>query len=247
MAKKSSLRLTYDFPVTVTFVLAALLVFVLDSFVFKGKLMSSAFVCHGAKTAEIPFNFKSPGNIAGLILYVLGNRDWNMLFSNLILILFLGQILEERYGSLMLGIMTFISTLVGGVLTACISTVPLTGAGSLVFMMLVLVSLTELTKKRIPVYCLTAFILYLAFSFYRNSEGIKGADFLQKNVGVLVELIGGITGSIFGFLVSPKKRSAPKKSEKAEKTVQFSYDDEDTGKKKSYSSSDETIIGSIDL
>lgn len=245
MAKKSSIRLTFDFPVTVTFVIAAAVVFLIDSFALKGKLCSSMLLCHGSSQAAVSFNFKSPSDFAGLFLFVFGNSGWEMFFSNLVIILLLGQILEERYGSVMLALMMFISTLVTGVLTACISTVPMSGAGCIVLMMTVLVSLTELTKKRIPLSCLLVFVLFLAFEFYRSAAGTGGAAGLQKIVGVLVEAIGGICGSIFGFLVSPRKRAATKKASK----TQVSYDDEyDGGSRKTWSSnssSDETIIGTL--
>lgn len=245
MAKKSSIRVTYDFPVTVTFALVAALVFLLDVFAFKGKLCNTVFICHGSKQAAVPFNFKSAGDFAGLFLFVFGNLSWEMFFANIVMILLLGQILEERYGSVMLALMMFISTFVAGVLTACMSTVPLCGAGTMVFMMSVLVSLTELTKKRIPVSCLLVFVFFLAFEIYRNVNGASGADVLQKTVGVIIEIIGGICGSIFGFLVSPKKRGATKKSTK----TQVSYDDEDDGASRktwsSSSSSEETIIGTL--
>lgn len=241
MAKKSSPKFNYDFPLTVTFALLSVFVFVLDLLAFKGRLFS-VFICHGSKAADVAFNFKSPVDYAGLIFHAFVNRDLNMLFTNLLVIILLGQTLEERYGSVMLALMMCISVLVSGVLTACISTVPLVGAGSLIFMMAVLVSLTELTKKKIPVSCLLVFILFLCLSFYRTSGGYKGIELLQKNVGVLVELIGGLCGSIFGFLVLPKKKPV----KKAEKTI-VAVEDDEPPLKKNWSKSDETVIGSINL
>lgn len=99
MAKKSSPKLTFDFPVTVTFVIVSLVLFLLDVYAFKGKMFSSILICHGSKQALVPFNFKSPADFAGLFFYVFGNVGWEMLFANLTIILLLGQILEERYGS----------------------------------------------------------------------------------------------------------------------------------------------------
>lgn len=252
MAKKSSPKLTFDYPVTVTFVIVSLVLFLLDVYAFKGKMFSSILICHGSKQAMVPFNFKSPADFTGLFLFAFGNASWEMLFANLIAILLLGQILEERYGSVMLGLMMFISTLISGVLTACISTVPLTGAGCVIFMMAVLVSLTELTKKRIPLSCLLVFVLFLSFEIFRNAKGVSGTDVMQKICGVLVEMIGGICGSIFGFLVLPKKKSTKSSSSKKTEVRNDYYDDEDdySSRKKSWSSSsssssDETVIGTL--
>ncbi|MEE1182006.1 MAG: rhomboid family intramembrane serine protease [Treponema sp.] len=244
MAKKSSPKITFDFPVTVTFVIAAVVVFLIDSFLLKGKI-SSVLICHGSKQAAIPFNFKSAADFTGLIFYVFGNASWEMLFANLIVILLLGQILEERYGSLMLGLMMFISVLISGVLTVCVSTVPLSGAGCVIFMMAVLVSLTELTKKRIPLSCLLVFVLFLAFEIYRNTKGAAGSNAMQKVCGVLIEMVGGICGSIFGFLVLPKKRAVKASSKKT--IVSYDdYEDEKPSDKKGFSSSgDETVIGTL--
>ncbi|WP_318689970.1 O-antigen polysaccharide polymerase Wzy [Treponema sp.] len=247
MAKKSSPKLTFDFPVTVTFVIVAVVMFLLDTFAFKGKMFSTILICHGSKQAIVPFNFKSPADFTGLFFFIFGNSGWEMLFSNLIVILLLGQILEERYGSVMLGLMMFISTLISGVLTACISTVPLTGAGCIIFMMAVLVSLTELTKKRIPLSCLLVFVLFLSFEIFRNTKGAEGTDIMQKTCGVLIEMIGGICGSIFGFLVLPKKKSTKTASKKTEVKNDYEDDDDYSSKKKTWSSSssDETVIGTL--
>lgn len=250
MAKKSSPKLTFDFPVTVTFVIVAVVMFLLDTFAFKGKMFSTILICHGSKQAIVPFNFKSPADFTGLFFFIFGNSGWEMLFANLIAILLLGQILEERYGSVMLGLMMFISTMISGVLTACISTVPLTGAGCIIFMMAVLVSLTGLTKKRIPLSCLLVFVFFLAFEIFRNTKGAEGTDIMQKTCGVLIEMIGGICGSIFGFLVLPKKKSTKTTASKKSESKNDFYDDEDdySSKKKTWSSSsssDETVIGTL--
>ena len=249
MAKKSSPKLTFDFPVTVTFVIVSLVLFLLDVYAFKGKMFSSILICHGSKQALVPFNFKSPADFAGLFFYVFGNVGWEMLFANLTIILLLGQILEERYGSVMLGPMMFISTMISGVLTACISTVPLTGAGCIIFMMAVLVSLTELTKKRIPLSCLLVFVLFLSFEIFRAAKGSSGQDAMQKVCGVLIEMIGGICGSIFGFLVLPKKKSTKSSATKKNEVKNDCYDDEDDSPRRknwsSSSSSDETVIGTL--
>ena len=55
--------------------------------------------------------------------------------------------------------------------------------------------------------------------------------------------VGGLCGSIFGFLVLPKKKPV----KKAEKTIVAIDDDDLPAKKKSWSANDETVIGSIDL
>lgn len=247
MSKKNTPKLTFNFPVTVTFVIVATVLFLFDIFVFKGKIYSSILTCQGSKQAAIAFDFKSATDWTSLLLFVFGNSKWELFFTNQIIILLLGQILEERYGSVMLALMMFISILVSGVLTACISTVPLSGAGCVIFMMAVLVSLTELTKKRIPLSCVLVFVLFLSFEIYKNINGVSGSNILQKTCGVIIEMIGGICGSIFGFLVLPKKKST--KSSSYKKTEQTDDDDyysnKNSSKKKSWSSSEETIIGTL--
>lgn len=236
MAKKS-FKPVFDSPVVILFASLSVAIFLLDVFFPDAKPVEKFFVCHGAKSS-VAFNFKSPLDYLRMFTYAFGCAGWNSFFVNLLAVLLIGPSLEERYGSPILALMIFISVLVGGVLCACISPYEIRGASGIVFMMIVLCSLTTLMKKQILVSWIFVFAFYFWFEFYQDfpAEKISFVEILQQKVPVFISLISGICGSLFGFFVAPKKRE-PKKN--SAETIQPSP-------KKNFSS-DETIVGSLEL
>ena len=59
---KKSFSLKYDSPLVLSFAILSFVVFVLDCFAFKGKLVDLCFVCKGAPVPEASggFDFSSP-------------------------------------------------------------------------------------------------------------------------------------------------------------------------------------------
>lgn len=286
MQKKSKLHLKYDSPVTLTFVLLSTLILALDSFALKGFLTTNIFICHGSKAVGniAAFDYKNFLDYLRLFTHTLGSSGWQSLLANSTFILLLGPTLEERYGSPILLLMIVLTSLVGGVLNACLVPFFTSGSQSIVFMMICLAAITAFSKKEVPLSWIIVFALYFAlklcssysdfsnsnsasFSFSSTSGGkkIDFIEFLTLNLNTFTSLAAGIVGSLFGFLVSPKKRNSSENSKTSSKnssakTQKFNskqkssgtYDDDFGGSSSSSggkpsSSSDETIIGSIDL
>ena len=237
MAKKSY-KFEYDSPLTLSFVLICAVIFVFDALVLKLKLIPLMLTCPGAKEGFPPelmqlfakstaaFDFANPLHYLGMILHIFGNASFPQLFVNSLIILILGTILEERYGSSVLALMIAISALVSGVLNACISPLPVSGATSVAFMMIILASLMTLTKRKVLCTWLLAFILYFAYRLYVCSVcPISVSDgesafvvFLRKNITTFTSLAGGICGSLFGFLSAPKKRATTRRTSTKDST-----------------------------
>ena len=256
MPKKSALHFRYDSPVTLSFVLLGAAIFALDFFVLKGFLTKNIFSCRVSSSNQLPeFDYKNFLDYIRLFTYVLGNSNLKILLANSTFLLLLGPSLEERYGSAVLLLMILTSALVSGVLNACLLPSPDYGAKSIVFMMICLAAITAFANKDIPLSWILVFILYFALSLsssYKTDSKDK-FNFLSSSLNTLTSLAGGITGSLFGFLVSPKKRTAASKTKNSkfsEKTLveeksPSKQRDENSSAQKSSSSSDETIIGSI--
>ena len=121
--------------------------------------------------------------------------------------------------------------------------------------------MTDLAKKKIRLSWIFIFVFYITYQIY-SAFAAENASLATsaKAATSAISLAGGICGSLFGFLVSPKKRSAPRKN----------FDDTELeaepdapakqglfGKKHSLlkkaekarksSSKDETVIGTISL
>lgn len=259
MSKK--LKINNDSPVTICLALLLFVAFAIDSFALKGKLLASVLTCPGGKLSNPSFNFSSGLDYIKLLLHAFGSLTWTLVFINSLFALMLGPELEERYGSPVFALMLAVSVLVTGVLNACLSPAPLYGASCIIFTMIFLAGMTDLAKKKIRLSWIFIFIFYTTYQIYSAfAAGNASLATSAKAATSAISLAGGICGSLFGFLVSPKKRSAPRKN----------FDDTELeaepdapakqglfGKKHSLlkkaekarksSSKDETVIGTISL
>ncbi len=205
-SKTNRLRITYNAPVTLTFSLLASLILVLNYFLTKNNsLISNYFIAPGCQGSIFAFNWKNPIDYIRLFSHVLGHKDWNHLLSNLSFILLLGPLLEEKYGSGILTLMMTITALVTGVINACFIPAPLMGASGIAFMMILLASFASISKNEIPLSFILIMLLYFGKELIFTSK--------DQNIAVLAHLIGGICGSLFGFLTAPRKKSSPQKKD----------------------------------
>lgn len=274
MAKKK-FKFLFDSPVVLTICAVSALVCILDALAFKGKAVATFFSCPMAN-GDDAFKFSNPIHYFRLLFHVFGSSGWQAFFVNTLALLAMGPQLEERYGSLMLGIMCGIAVLVSGVLTACLGLQPVMGTMCLVFLMIFLASLTTLSKNSLLASWTAGLAVYIAYSLYSGyqnpavakAEGVNSfIFFMQRNVVTFISMAGGLCGSLFGFLVAPKKRAAPKKKpldveessdsesswkNQSDETVVADYDEpkaeKKSRKKKSKASDDdEVVIGTIEL
>jgi membrane associated rhomboid family serine protease len=181
------IRLHYNAPVVLTFSLLALAILVLDRW-FWGTLTERLFV-----TAP-PFSIFDPLDYVRLVSHTLGHGSLGHLFSNLTMILLLGPILEERYGSADMLKMMLLTGLFVGTLNTVIGRNGLLGASSIVFMYVTLISIVDLRRGSIPV----SFIL-VAIVFIGN-EIISA--FGQDNISQIGHIAGAVLGALFGFTLS---------------------------------------------
>lgn len=243
--KKSKLKFVYDAPVTLTFVIVTILLYVLDLFVFKNKLTSEYLLTPTVAAGKLPFAFSDINSILRLLLHVFGNSDRVFMICNLIFILLLGQSMEERYGSVIIGVMIFVSALFSGVLNACFCMESVSGSDCIVFMLILLDTMMHLSRKKVSASSVSVIILFVCMQIFKeNPNGI---------VGVVIVLAGGLCGSLFAFLTSPKARKAKKNESALAEFQDYNsprFSNKSTGmrkEKKSYDDSEETVVGHIEL
>ena len=203
--KKFKLNVAFDAPVTLTFSIICIVLFVLNPYAFKGALTNKFLTSPTSMTGSHGFIPSAPISYFRLILYVFGATSFATLITQLLFILLLGPAMEERYGSIVIGVMIGVSTLFSGVLNACFCTQSLMGTLPVVFMLIFLNSFMSFSKKKIPLSFLAVFILFILREISEsNPNGVAG---------IIVCIAGGLCGSLFAFLTSPKAR-AQKKEEK---------------------------------
>ena len=189
-------KIQYNAPVTLSFALISLII--LGANIVTNGLLNSYFF-------SIYFtSFKDPLLYIRVFTHVLGHAGWQHYFSNIMYLLLLGPMLEEKYGS---------NALLGGILVTAAATgiahlildpyTALLGASGIVFMMILLASFASFTQGHIPLTFILIAVIYLGNEI---ATGITSAD----NVSQLSHVIGGVFGAILGFFFK-KNRTKGKK------------------------------------
>lgn len=184
MQAKKTVRLVYNSPVVLTFAILATLVLAAD-YALGGWFIPLFFMAG-------PF-FLTP---FGIILHILGHGSFQHLFSNFVMILLVGPLLEEKYGSKKILFMIFATALFTGVLNSIFFSTVLLGSSGIVFMMLILASFANARAGEIPVTFIFTSV------FYIGSE-IRQA-FQVDSISHFAHIIGGVAGGIFGLWFAPR-------------------------------------------
>jgi membrane associated rhomboid family serine protease len=111
--------------------------------------------------------------------------------GNFAFVLLLGPILEEKYGSNQLLFMMAVTAVVTGLINVLIMPTGLLGASGIVFMMILLVSFTNIRAGEIPLTFILVVVLFLA-------REIVGA-LREDSIAQFAHIAGGVCGSLFGF------------------------------------------------
>jgi membrane associated rhomboid family serine protease len=186
------MRIKYNAPTVLTFTFISTVVLILSQTLFT-SLTRDWFVVPG-KGGFSPALFQ---NWVTLFTHVIGHANWTHLVSNFSIILLIGPILEESYGSLSLLFMIALTALVTGILNIFFFPTALLGASGVVFMMILLASFTNFNKGEIPLTFLLILVLYLGRELFNS--------FSSNNISEFAHIVGGFCGSLFGFFRLPKR------------------------------------------
>ena len=181
------MRIQYNSPVILTFSIVVVLIHVFSEF-------TSIDVSKHFFTIYDPMSIKDPVAYFRLFSHILGHASWSHLTGNLTLVLLLGPILEERYGSRTVLIMILATALITGFVHIAVplfDNMGLRGASGIVFMLIVLSSFVNVKRGTIPLTFILIAILYL---------GKEVVNVLQNdNISQMAHIVGGALGSFFGF------------------------------------------------
>ncbi len=180
-------RIHYNAPVTLTFALICLVVLGLNKLT-GGWTNLHLFMTYRSRLTD-------PLMYIRLFGHAIGHASWEHLVGNMLYILMLGPILEEKYGSKLILEMMAITAVLTGIIFNLLFDGALLGASGIVFMFIILASVTNAEKGRIPITFILICILYLGNEFINA--------FHKDNISQLAHIIGGSLGGFFGlFLVA---------------------------------------------
>lgn len=142
-------------------------------------------------------SFLNPLTYVRLIGHVFGHADFDHLISNMLFILLLGPMLEEKYKERLIYVIV-VTALVTGILHNIFQpNVQLLGASGVVFAFILLASITG-NSQGIPVTLILVAILWIGGEVY---DGLTSPD----NVSHITHIVGGIVGALIGLAF--KKRN----------------------------------------
>jgi membrane associated rhomboid family serine protease len=185
------MKMTYNAPVILTLTIVSTAVLVLDQ--FSGLAFTKKYF-----TVYPAFNPARFLDYIRIFSHILGHKNWSHLIGNFSFILLIGPILEEKYGSAVILSMILVTGLITGALNIIFFSTGLMGASGIVFMLILLSSLTNFRSGEIP---LTFVLIFLLF-FVKEIT----AAFSDDNISQCAHMVGGVCGSIFGFLFTRENR-----------------------------------------
>ncbi len=184
-----SFGFSYNSPVILTFALLSLGVLLLDYFT-AGKSTAMLFSVYRFSITDIL-------GYPRMILHILGHADYEHLASNICMMLVIGPMVEEKYGSKNVLISIASTALVTGVVHIITSGSVMLGASGIVFMLILMASITNFNGGYIPLTLIAVAAIYL------GSEFVDGIS-IKDNIAQLGHIVGGCMGIICGIVFNRK-------------------------------------------
>lgn len=142
-----------------------------------------------------------PMQYVRLFSYIFGHADYSHFISNFTIILLIGPMLEEKYGSGQLAkMMLFTAVITGLIQVIFFPGTALLGASGIAFMLILLSSFANYQKGGIPITLILVALIYL-------SGEIADGLFKKDSISQMGHIIGGVCGCIFGLTISKSKGS----------------------------------------
>lgn len=128
-----------------------------------------------------------------MVCHVFGHADWNHLLNNMMYLLLLGPMLEEKYGSKNVLLVMLAAALLTGLINFIFFPgTMLLGASGVVFAMILLSSITRTQDGAIPLTFILVAALYVG-------QQVWQAVTAHDNVSYMAHIAGGAVGAALGF------------------------------------------------
>ena len=193
--RKRRIRISLNSPAVLVFV-AACVIARLIADLTGGSSNTALFSVYRSSPAD-------PLTYVRLFGHVIGHADWNHLFGNMMYILILGPMIEEKYGTANTVFVMLATALITGLVNILLfPDTMLLGASGIVFALIMMSSITTVKEDgSIPLTFVLVAVLYIGQQIY---QGI----FQQDNISQLTHIVGGIVGSALAFMMrkSPKSQ-----------------------------------------
>lgn len=184
-------KISFNSPVILSFTILCAITLLLN-WITKGYTNNHIFSVYRSSWAN-------PLTYVRMLGHIVGHADLNHFVGNIMLILVVGPMLEEKYGSSNILFVILSTALATGI--AHVLLVPgykLLGASGVVFAFIMLSSFTCIKDREIPLTFILVAVLYIGEQVY---EGL----FVQSNISNLSHILGGLVGSGLGYIMHKNK------------------------------------------
>ena len=148
-----------------------------------------------------PSIVSNPLTYIRVFTHVLGHVDWSHYINNMLIILVLGPLLEEKYGSGKIVMIILATAFFSGIANMILfPNTRLLGASGIVFAFILLSSITSFEQGSIPLTFLLVAVIYIGGQ-------ILDAVFIKNNISNSTHIIGGIVGTICGYCINGGKNT----------------------------------------
>ena len=182
--------ITFNSPIVLTFV-----------FISFG-VMAANYLTAGMSNKLLFMTYHSPltspMTYVRFFTHVLGHSGWSHYIGNMMYLLLLGPMLEEKYGSRAIIEVILITGLVTGLATWLLFPgVALCGASGVVFAFIMMTSFTSFREGEIPLTVILVAVIFIGQQVY---EGI----FVQDNISNMAHILGGVVGAAAGYTLNKR-------------------------------------------
>ena len=187
------LKISYNAPITLTFVIICFVATILGV-ITRDAVTTVLFMTYRDSLAN-------PMTYLRLFTHIFGHSGWSHFIGNASYLLLLGPMLEEKYGAkgilMVMGITSIVTALVNFIL---FPNTGLCGASGVVFAFILLASFTGFKEGELPL----TFILVAAL--FLGQQVVEGVA-LRDNISNMAHIVGGIVGAAFGYFLNKKNTS----------------------------------------
>lgn len=181
------MKIKYNAPVVLSYAIVSICVLA-----FTGNAVIAKYFSSPAH-----LSFSNPYFYLKLVSYIAGHANWTHLIGNLMIILLVGPLLEEKYGSGKLLEMILVTAISTALLNAFLFSNSLIGGSGIAFMLILLSSFSNIKSKEIPLTFIIIAVLYV------SSEVVSILK--VDRISQFSHLAGGFVGAAYGFFRSGRR------------------------------------------
>ena len=184
-------RITFNSPAILGFTILCFCTLILNT-ITNGASNRLLFSVYRSSLADPLTYFRFIG-------HAFGHANLSHFIGNFMMILVVGPLLEEKYGTTDIICIILSAALITGLANFILfPRVAVLGASGVLFALILLSSFTSFKEGTIPLTFILVAFLYIG-------ENIYSALFIKDNVSNFSHILGGIVGAYLGYNIKPKR------------------------------------------